>query len=96
MQQVHRKALNLPVNGPLEELVHMVKLDRSLEKVLPQKAATPHAMPAAVEDAMLDLRPHAVTLEKSGAAEADEVAASSHAWLVQGQKYHGPAIHDPK
>ena len=38
---------------------------------------------------MLDLRPNAVTLEKRGAVEADEVSASSYEWAVLGQKYDG-------
>ena len=60
-----------------------------LEKVLPQKAAMPHAMSAHAEDAILDLRPNASTLEKTGHTEVDQIAAFSHAWASLEQNLQG-------
>ena len=87
---VRLRAQELPVHGPLPEVVLQQKLERSsLDRMRPQKAATPHEVPVRLEEAFADARPNAVAMEKSSSNAEDSIASSSHAWACMANAIDG-------
>ena len=91
MSSVRKRAMQLPEEGPLPGLVQEMGNDQSIEKMCPQKAATPSPLASKPEVAMVDVRPNAVSMEKSGAATEDGVESSAHAWTAMEETLQGHA-----
>ena len=91
MAAVRRRAERLPKGGPLPGLVHELENDSSLEKMCPQKAAAPHPVASSPACAFVDVRPNAVSMEKSGSAAEDGVESSAHAWVAIEESLRGHA-----
>eukprot|EP00959_Pyramimonas_sp_CCMP1952_P085456 1787518-Pyramimonas_sp.AAC.1 len=73
----------------MTELVTQLGHDDGLDKVMAQKASSPHLTAVNVADALTDVRPNAVVLEKSGQAERDLALTESGAWASLAAKMHG-------
>ena len=74
MARVMEKAQQLPENGVPPELIRILPHDNSLDKLQPQKAATPVAGRSTLEGAgqlLCETKPNGVVLEKSGMDDGD-------------------------
>ena len=93
MTQVLAKARQrLSESGVLSELVAQLGHDDGLDKVLAQKAASPHAVAQNVREVFTDSRPNAVLQEKSSNAERDLALTESEAWLSLGSRMVGQEV----
>ena len=64
--QVRKKALQLPKNGVPPEVLRVMRNDDGLDKLKPQKAATPVPGRVSVSEAFANMRPNMVVSERSG------------------------------
>ena len=70
-REVHKRAAVLPVDAVPPQLFAVLGNDGSIDKLRPQKAATPVEGRTTAQSAFNDIRPHAVLQERSGADVAD-------------------------
>ena len=91
MAAVRQRALKLPQEGPLPGVVKELANDNSVEKICPQKAATPQPVAPSPELAFVDVRPNAVAMEKSGSLTEDSVESAAHAWVTVEETLQGHA-----
>ena len=78
-QEVEDRAAGLPEDGVPPEIVRVIGADDSLDKLQPQKAATPVDGRTSEEHAFDGKRPQAVVQERSSASFADINEARLHA-----------------
>ena len=96
MDAVRQKALDLPDEGVPPEVMRMVPLDDSLEKIQMQKAATPVPRPDGLHDAadiLNSTKANAVVCEKSSFDEGDINAQRIEAIRSFVQRLDGACIH---
>ena len=97
MDAVRKKALELPVEGVPPEVMRMVPLDDSLEKIQMQKAATPVPRPDGLQDAadiLSSTKANAVVCEKSSFDEGDINAQRIEALRCFVQRLDDACIHE--
>ena len=83
------RAANLPEDGVPPELFAVFENDDSIDKLRPQKAATPVDGRTRPEQAFNDLRPHGVVQERSGADVADTSEQRIYALQATVSELHG-------
>ena len=91
MHAMRRRAQQLPQDCPFVNIVQDIPNDDTLEKICPQKAATPQPVAPSPELALVDVRPNAVVMEKSGLNIEDGVEALAHAWVAVEETLQGHA-----
>ena len=98
LPNMRERAKQLPVSGVPDEILKLLPHDNNLEKVIPQKAATPVGGRVPTVEAFQHVRPHAVLQEQCGTTHTDlnerHVESLKHVTelLNNPAVAHGPAM----
>ena len=84
-----KRALQLPVNGCMPELVYHGDSDGGLSKILNQKVATPQKIEQEAKHAFTDYRPNIISLQRSTYQEHDDSIVKANAWDALAQRLKG-------
>jgi hypothetical protein len=86
LADAERRALRLPVDGCMPELVYHGDSDGGLSEILNQKAATPQKINEEAKDAFTDHRPNIISLQRSTYQEHDDSTVKANAWDALAQR----------